>query len=202
MKTLERLFSSEALLKVLKIFFNYPESAFELKSIAKRARISPESAKIEVSLLTSIGFLKKKTFTEQVLKGKKKVFKKLNGYTLNSSFMYLKPLRSLIFSSEPLKKTEIANRFKGVGNIKCLVVSGIFIQDPHSRVDVLIAGDRIKRSNLDQSLKIMEAELGKELNYAVYDTKEFQYRLNVYDKFVRDVFDYPHQVVIDKIGLK
>jgi hypothetical protein len=42
----------------------------------------------------------------------------------------------------------------------------------------------------------MEAEIGGELSYAVFETKEFLYRLNMYDKLVRDILDYPHEVVV------
>jgi hypothetical protein len=37
---------------------------------------------------------------------------------------------------------------------------------------------------------------GAELTYAVFDTKEFLYRLNMYDKLIRDILDYPHEVVL------
>ena len=41
----------------------------------------------------------------------------------------------------------------------------------------------------------MEAEIGSELVYAIFDTKEFTYRLNMYDKLVRDILDFPHEVI-------
>lgn len=201
-KVLAKLFSSDALVKVLRLFFNNPDTPFDVDEISKRARITPKSTRTELSILKGIGFLKQKSYTEQVKKGKKVLNKKRSGFVLNAEFAHLKPLRDLIFSSGPLKKKDIEGRFKGVGNIKYLVVSGVFLQDPSSRADLLIAGDRLKRSSVEQSLRIIEAEMGKEINYAIYDTKEFQYRLNVYDKFIRDILDYPHEVIVDKIGLK
>jgi hypothetical protein len=47
----------------------------------------------------------------------------------------------------------------------------------------------------------MEADIGKELSYAVCDTADFVYRLNAYDKFIRDVLDYPHETIVDKLGV-
>ena len=47
----------------------------------------------------------------------------------------------------------------------------------------------------------LEAELGREIRYAFFTTPDFRYRLGVYDRLLRDVFDYPHRVLLDKIGL-
>ena len=47
---------------------------------------------------------------------------------------------------------------------------------------------------------MLEAEIGKELAYAVFDTPDFLYRANMYDKLVRDVIDFPHEKVLD-IGI-
>ncbi|GAG51475.1 unnamed protein product [marine sediment metagenome] len=30
----------------------------------------------------------------------------------------------------------------------------------------------------------------------MFDTKEFFYRLNMYDKLIRDILDFPHEVVL------
>ena len=48
----------------------------------------------------------------------------------------------------------------------------------------------------------IEAELGKELRYAVFETPDFQYRLGIYDKLIRDIFDSEHQKIIDKLGIE
>jgi hypothetical protein len=47
----------------------------------------------------------------------------------------------------------------------------------------------------------MEAEIGKELRYAYFSTDEFRYRLSMYDKLIRDILDYPHRVLLDKLGI-
>ena len=54
----------------------------------------------------------------------------------------------------------------------------------------------MKRSRIEEGIKKIEAELGIELVYAMFETKEFIYRLNMYDKLIRDILDYPHEVVL------
>jgi hypothetical protein len=47
----------------------------------------------------------------------------------------------------------------------------------------------------------MEAEIGKELVFASFETADFHYRLGMYDKLIRDILDYPHQKLLDKLNI-
>ncbi len=85
--------------------------------------------------------------------------------------------------------------------MKLIVTAGIFIQDPESRADLLVVGDSVKRAKLESVIKGVEAEVGKELRYAFFSTEEFRYRLSMYDKLVRDILDYPHRILLDKLGI-
>jgi len=64
-----------------------------------------------------------------------------------------------------------------------------------------LLGEDYILKQLTSSLTYPESEIGKELTYAFLETPEFQYRLEMRDKFVRDILDYPHEKLIDKIGL-
>ena len=76
------------------------------------------------------------------------------------------------------------------------MVSGVFIKNKDTRVDLLIVGDKIKKSKVEEEVRKLEAEIGTELVYVVFDTKEFIYRLDMYDKLVRDILDFPHEVIL------
>jgi hypothetical protein len=54
----------------------------------------------------------------------------------------------------------------------------------------------MKKSKIEEEIKKLEAEIGTELVYAIFDTKEFIYRLNMYDKLVRDILDFPHEIIL------
>ncbi|MCI0532935.1 hypothetical protein L0Y49_01805, partial [bacterium] len=92
-------------------------------------------------------------------------------------------------------------RFRNIGKVQLVVITGIFIKNEESRVDILIVGDGLKKQSIESVLRTMEAELGKEIRYALLETKEFSYRMNVYDKFIRDILDYPHRKIINKLGI-
>jgi len=46
----------------------------------------------------------------------------------------------------------------------------------------------------------LESEVGKEIQYAFMETKEFEYRYQMFDRFVRDIFEKPHEKLINKLG--
>jgi len=88
------------------------------------------------------------------------------------------------------------------GNIKLVLIAGVFLHNPDSRVDILIVGDHIKHGKLLSVISSIEAELGKELRYAVFETGDFQYRMGIYDKLIRDILDSQHEKILNKLGLQ
>jgi len=185
MDILDKLLGGEARVKILRLFLLNPDTTFEAGEVRKKTKITSFQLRREMATLRGIRFVRKVG----------------SGYKLSRSFVLLVPLRELLFSTEPFRDDEIIGRFKGGGNVKLLVVSGLFTQNNDSRIDVLLVGDRLKRSKIEKALKDMESEIGKELAYALFETSEFKYRMEVYDKFVRDILDYPHKVLLDKIGI-
>jgi len=204
MGILEKLFGSHAFVKMLKLFYLNSEQVFPPQEVAKRTHTKQDVARRELRLLLSIGLIRKaKQVVEEAHEENDKKPKKItiSGYMLDSSFQLLNELRDLVLTVAPLSKQELTNRLRNVGRIKLAVLSGIFIKRGDSRIDMLIVGDSLKKGQLDMTLRSIESEVGKELSYAILETSDFKYRLGMNDKFVRDVFDYPHEVIIDKIGL-
>ncbi len=52
------------------------------------------------------------------------------------------------------------------------------------------------------AIRALEAEIGIEIRYATFISADLLYRVGMHDKLTRDVFDYPHQILIDKIGIR
>ncbi|MCO1498232.1 hypothetical protein M3M48_09415, partial [Limosilactobacillus reuteri] len=67
---------------------------------------------------------------------------------------------------EFFKHSELAKRFKPAGRVQLLVISGLFIQDSESRLDLLIVGDNLRKNFIQKTITVLESELGKELRYA------------------------------------
>jgi len=183
MEILGKILGNSARVKIMRLFLLNRGKGFITKDIVKRSRVNQLFVRKELRLLSSIGFIKKHSAVSPE-------------WYFNSLFKYGKEFENLLLSSDTLSKQAILNNFKKAGRVKLLIVSGIFIKNHDSRVDLLIVGDKLKRSKVEEGIKKIEAEMGIELVYAMFETKEFIYRLNMYDKLVRDILDYPHQVVL------
>jgi hypothetical protein len=201
MQILEKLFGSAARVKIIKLFLFHPEECLEKTDIAKKTKVQASALTKELNNLESIGLIRKKSFFKEVemKTGPKK--KRVNGYILDQSFIFLTNLRALLINTEPFQHKDVVKKISRAGKIKMIVVSGIFIQADDEKVDILIVGDDLKERSLSNVITDLESEIGKELKYVVLNTADFKYRLGICDKLVRDIFDYPHQVVIDRIGL-
>ncbi len=199
MRLLEKLFGSQERVKILRLFLLNRERVFENKDIAKRSKVNPNKVSREVNMLKSISFVKIKTTYIEKLSRKKSKKIRIKGWQLNPSFPSLVPLERLLFNAELFKDEDLLRRLKKTGKFKLIVTSGIFINEDSSRADLLIVGDYIKKPILEKIIKLIESEIGRELNYGVFETEDFLYRLSVCDKFVRDVLDYPHKKILNKL---
>lgn len=203
MKELAKIFGSEARVKILRLFLLNSNEPIDSEDLGKRLRIPRTKAAQECKQLESIAFLKKRSFQKDVIRKGKKGKKKADGWCLNPEFSYNESLRGLLVEEEFLNKKELVRRFKKAGKLKLFVVSGIFIkdQDKEGRVDMLIVGDNLRKPWIEDTVRKLEAEVGKELSYAVFDTAEFIYRFEMYDKLVRDILDFPHEKLVSSPAL-
>lgn len=208
MDILAKLFGSAARVRIMRLFLMNPEDVFDVKDTARRTKVDAATLRKELRLLEEVGLIKSRQFMKLEAANKNSgggkngdsAKKKTLGYEQDPKFPFLASLRALV-TEIAIGNEDIAARFKDVGHLKVLIVSGVFIDEPDSRVDVLIVGDRLKKPKIEGALRRLEAEIGKELTYGILDTEEFKYRHGIYDKFVRDVLDYPHQVVVNKLNL-
>lgn len=205
MENLGRLFGSVSKVKLMRLFLFNPDTPYDLKDAMERAKIKRSEAKRELACLQKIDLLKRRIFFKDVKKrrGKKEMIlkKRSSGWIFNSSFPYILALKNLLINVTLPSHAEVSRRIGRTGRIKLVVFSGLFIQDWESRVDLLIVGDGIRKNRLENVIHTLEAEIGRELRYSVFETPDFNYRLGIYDKLIRDILDYPHIKVVDKLGI-
>jgi hypothetical protein len=180
MEILGKLIGSGARIKIMRLFLLNKSQSFSNAEIVRRSRVDASTVRKEIKLLSSVKFIKTKS----------------KDYIFNPLFKYSFEFERLLISSDTVNKEAILDNFKKVGKVKLLVISGVFIKNEESRVDILVVGDKLKKSKIEEEIRKLEAEIGTELVYAIFDTKEFNYRLNMYDKLVRDILDFPHEVIL------
>ncbi|MEI7719611.1 MAG: hypothetical protein WCI89_00145 [bacterium] len=184
---LSKLFGSPSRAKLLRLFLFNPKQSFSPAEAVARARVLDREARRELNLFFSIGVVERK------IRGKG--FR----YQLNTSFEYVAALQNLLLNA-PARGADILAHVRPAGTLKVVVLSGVFMGEWEGSLDLLIVGDKIKERILRDALRKFEAEIGKEIRYAFLSTEDFLYRLNMNDKLVRDVLDYPHKVVLDRLN--
>lgn len=186
MTSVSYIFGGEAKVKIMRLFVFNSSSAFTPSEVSTRAKTNSAIARRELASLVKAGLVRKR--------GK--------SYTLNRAYRYLPAIGNFLIDANPLSEKEIIKKITSAGNIKLILISGIFLHNPDSRVDILIVGDHVKQGKLTTTMSSIEAELGKELRYSVFETSDFQYRLGIYDKLIRDILESKHKKIFNKLGLQ
>lgn len=199
LNVLEKIFGSVPKVKMMKMFLFNPDINFEKGDITRKAKITAAAFNKEIKSLEDSGMVKKKVVSSLSRTKKRKT--KKTYYVLNNEFRFLSQLQNLLINNEGLQATDITKRLNKTGKVKMIIISGVFIQADDSRVDLLLVGDEIKDRSVKTAIQNMEADIGKELRYTVLKTDDYKYRYNVCDKLIRDILDYPHEVIVDRIGL-
>jgi len=210
MDILGKLFGSILRVKLLRTFLFNPTTAYDAETLTKRTQSKLVDVKKELNLLIKISFVKEKVyvkeFEKKVKKGKKVVTeyakKKVVGFAMNTAFEYGETLKKVLLDFQFLDRNAIVDRFKKAGRVKFFAVSGVFLNSAESRVDILIVGDSLNRSFVEGEVRKLEAEIGKDLVYALFETQDFLYRVQMYDKFVRDILDFQHERLIEKMTVR
>lgn len=209
---LQALFESVAKIRLLRLFLQNPESNFTVQDIERLTQIKRASFSRDLHKLIKAEFINKKTSltheekkehtsiekkrTTHRVKSQKVIF-----YSVNPEFPVFSELYDLVIKSSTASRKKLFEQIKHVGKIRLAILSGIFLNDDTSRLDLMIVGDDIKKRSLEKFLVATESELGKTLRYAIMDTDEFRYRMNMYDRFLRDILEKNHEKLINKLSL-
>ncbi len=203
--TLGKIIGSAARVKLMRLFLFHPTHAFARDEIAKKTKITAATLRSELSLLEKVDFITKREITRveiKKIKGRKKsITRTSTRYSINADFSLLEPFSTLLLESDLVAVPELPTRFKSAGKMKLFVVSGVFMRDPNRSLDLLIVGDRLDNAAIQKSVGLLESEIGKELRYAAFSVDEFQYRIKMYDKLIRDIFEFPHQKLLNQITI-
>lgn len=181
-ESLGKIFGSQYRAKVIRFFVLNEGVVHKIADVAKMLKIKKPLLQKELKVLNTIGFLNKK-----ISKGR------TVGYQLNADFKNLTPLKELVLHPDFIKKETYPKKFRASGKLKLLVISGTLTNSTKSRADLLIVADKVKRTVFESALRVIEAEIGKELVYVLLDTNEFKYRMEMRDKLLSDILDFDHE---------
>lgn len=190
---LEKLFGSKTRTKLLNLFFGNPERSFYVREMTRVIEEQINSVRRELLNLEGIGIIKNETYDNKVY------------YSANNKHPYAKPL-VMLFSTRTDVIVDVAVKpnvwEEYVRSVKdyldCLIVTNRL--PGQEGVDLLIVGDD-KTKKLTHWAEVVEKKEGKPLNYVIMSRDDFQYRLNVKDRFVSEVLEMSILEKIDPDGI-
>lgn len=190
---LEKLFGSKTRTKLLNLFFGNPERSFYVREMTRVIEEQINSVRRELLNLEGIGIIKNETYDNKVY------------YSANMKHPFSKPL-VMLFSTRAdvvvdvtVKPNVWEEYIRSVKNyLDCLIVTNRL--PGQEGVDLLIVGDD-KTKKLTHWAEVVEKKEGKPLNYVIMSRDDFQYRLNVKDRFVSEVLEMSILEKIDPDGI-
>lgn len=184
MTILEKIFGGTGRIKVMRLFLFNATSAFSVKDVSSRAKISSAKTRSELNFLSSVEIIKKKANSTWVL---------------NEGFSYLGEFQRLLLKTSLITPQEIIKKISKVCKVKMIVLTGLFTEHWEGGLDIMVVGDGYKEGSVQNVMAQIEAEVGREIRYSILETDDFKYRHGIGDRLVRDVIDYPHTVILDKL---
>lgn len=198
----ERLFASRTRVKLLKLFLIHQDDRYTLSSLAKNLKLQIVPLKKELDNLEKFGLISasveilseegKDKPKNQEAKGEKK-------YGTDKNFILFEELKALFLKAQILYERDFIDNLLKIGRIKLLVLTGLFVNNPESVIDLLMVGN-VNKGKLVKLIKDLEKELGREINFTYMETAEFIYRRNLTDVFLYEIMENKKIVVIDEIG--
>ena len=197
---LTALFDTLARVRILRLFLFNPSQEVSMADILRRAKLSQRAARTELAALERADIIRRK-FIFELVPGKAKR-RKVLGYSLNKNSTVVTPLQKFLFDTTPINGVTLQKHLRGVGKIQVLVVAGVFLREFERTLDVLVAVEKLHATKIETAIRNLEAELGVGIKYAAFSTTDLLYRISMHDKLTRDVFDFPHELIIDKVNAR
>jgi len=194
---LEKLLDSVPKARILRIFMQNPDQSFTFHIIVEKSKVKSTQARKEINKLLKIGIIFEK---KARIKDKEKIVKTVI-YVANHNFEIFQELQDLIIKSSVASKRTLCQRLKKLGKIRLAMIAGTLINNDRGRTDLLLVADDITKGKLEKFLSELESEIGKQINYTLMTKDEFIYRTNMYDRFLRDILEAPHEKLINRLNI-
>lgn len=193
------LFGSSARVRLLRFFLFNPSKEFTFDDICRRAKLVRRTARTEIAALEKAGVITRRSISVPI-PGKTKKMKAL-GYTLDKKFPELPALQTFLFETAPISGKNLLAHLRKAGTVDFLATCGVFMRDFEQRLDVLLAMKKLEDAKVENAIRALEAEIGIEVRFAALTSEDLSYRAGMNDRLIRDVVDYPHEIVVDKLGV-
>jgi predicted nucleotidyltransferase len=182
--SLGRLFRSRAQILILKLLFLNPASEFHLNDIARRTGLAPSAVAKECAVLLSLGLVRKRVRGNMTL------------YEINRGSVIHDELKRIFLKYELLDEL-LASRLESE-RVKYALIYGSFAKGTEgekSDVDLLVVGD-IEEEELSRAVNEIERKTGREVNYNLWNEKEFVEKVRNKIPLIREISRTPVMMIL------
>lgn len=193
---IDALFGSKTRVKLLHLFLNNPGKSFYVREITRKINEQINSVRRELSNMLEVGIIVSDSADNKLY------------YQVNQRYEYYVPLRaifgdsSMVHTVSEIKSEEAANEKYGpllseITGLRLALFCGVLVKGSTAPVDVLLVGN-VAHNKVKTVMAELEKSEGREINYSVIPYDEFYYRLSIRDRFITEIINGKHSVVIDK----
>jgi DNA-binding transcriptional ArsR family regulator len=175
---LEKLLSSRARIEILKLFLFNPENRYYQRQVSNLTGQSIRAVQREVKKLEDAGLIKSNEEGNRIY------------YKINRASPIFEELKRIFFKTVGIAEV-LKRELKGVELIKVAFIYGSYAKDEEdlkSDIDLMVIGD-INSRRLSSLLSKPKNELGREINYIVFDVEDFRNKVNKEDHFLNTVLN-------------
>jgi predicted nucleotidyltransferase len=173
--------------RLLGYYFTNPSARHHLRDLAEKLDVDPSNLSKELARLAREGLFRSE------VSGHQKYFQLNRDYPL---FSEVRGIVAKTFGAVPL----LAQSLTKIAGIREAYLYGSFAQNQQtaaSDIDVLVIG-KPDSDALEQIVRKLERQLGREINYTVLTPKELQLRRSGKDAFIENVW---HNKRVPLIGV-
>jgi uncharacterized protein YfkK (UPF0435 family) len=187
---IDALFGSKTRVKLLHLFLNHPGQSFYVREITRVIDEQINSVRRELANMLNVGIITSDSADNKLY------------YEVNQRYEHYVPLRAIFADQhvEAIADTELATSWheelKQLSGVRIVLTAGVLVKGSTSAVDILLVGD-VQPVKLKKVMKDIEKAEGRELNYSLLSYDEFYYRLSVRDKFITEILNGNHAVLVD-----
>jgi len=193
---IDALFGSKTRVKLLHLFLNNPGQPFYVREITRKIEEQINSVRRELSNMLDVGIITSDSADNKLY------------YQVNQRYEYYVPLRAIfgdaknnikntLIVSENGSSKDYASVVRAISGFRIVIFAGILVRDSSSSVDILLVGD-VVTTKIKNLIKYIEKNEGRDINYTVLSYDEFYYRLSVRDKFITEILNSKHSLIVDK----
>lgn len=191
---IDALFGSKTRVKLLHLFLNNPGQSFYVREITRKIDEQINSVRRELSNMLEVGVITSDSSDNKLY------------YQVNQRYDYYIPLRAIFgdnISSQVVAvippetaNNDYNNAIRSIPNLSLALLSGVLVKGSRTSIDVVLVGN-LASTKVKAAIKVIEDGEGRDINYTVLSYDEFYYRLSIRDRFITEIVNGKHIVVVD-----